>query len=328
MGQTIGFPTNAAKLDRSQLGAKRRIERKLARESIDSPRSSNGSLSPLNEVDALVDPTVAFLGLSAPVNKRDYQVYMRSATLRAGFFPHNREYRFIERSLPGGQTETIYSGPNFLDSRTVIENADGVVVGTIRANHMGNGVVEVRYFDDGAYITEHQASEDQDNFSYHKDAQGRITRLELADGTALSYGYEGDSHVAHKFTDSDGVEWMRCPSSGIFKNELGDLLLSKPVQMVAANETGSYMFASYGRFSVTHRTGETEERYFPTARDLLDQGVPVTVAFRFERDRLRAEQHALALREEYKDADVVVMELPVEHIDGDVVDGRHVSRFY
>jgi len=88
------------------------------------------------------------------------------------------------------------------------------------------------------------------------------------------------------------------------------------------------MFASYGRYTVMHRNGDVEERYFPTVRDLLDQKLPVTVAIRAEKDLSRAEVFAKSLRAQYRDADLRVAVLPVDAKDGHVVEGRHVSRFY
>ncbi len=100
-----------------------------------------------------------------------------------------------------------------------------------------------------------------------------------------------------------------------------------PVQMVAANESGSYMFSSYGRYTVMHRDGTVEERYFPTVRDLLDQKLPVTVAVRDDKDRARAEAFASSLRTQYAEANLTVEVLPGDEKDGAVVNGRHVSRF-
>jgi hypothetical protein len=193
---------------------------------------------------------------------------------------------------------------------------------------LGNGLIEVRYLQEGCYITEHQAPDECDNFSYQKDGRGRITSLTLGDGTHLQFAYGGSNPMAYKFTDKDGLEWRRCPKTNIFKNEDGVGLGAMPVQMVAANESGSYMFASYGRYTVMHRNGVVEERYFPTVRDLLDQKLPVTVAIREEKDRDRAVAFAASLRAQYGDANLTVDVLAGEDKDGTVVNGRHVSRFY
>ncbi len=327
MGQTIGFPASAAKLNRSsRVAGKRRIDRKLLSHTSVNPTPPAPTV--YSDVEVYFDPPEEYFGLTTPTTKDDYDVYMTGETLKAGVYPHNREFRFIERALADGKKETIYSGPNFLDSRTVIENADGEILCTIRANHLGNGLVEVRYLEGGCYITEHQAPEEHDNFSFQKDARGRITSLKLGDGTYLQFAYGGTSPVAYKFTDKDGVDWRRCPKTGVFKNETGEDLALTPVQMVAANESGSYMFASYGRYTVMHRNGDVEERYFPTVRDLLDQKLPVTVAIRAEKDLSRAEVFAKSLRAQYRDADLRVAVLPVDAKDGHVVEGRHVSRFY
>ncbi len=98
--------------------------------------------------------------------------------------------------------------------------------------------------------------------------------------------------------------------------------------MVAANESGSYMFASYGRYTVMHRNGTVEERYFPTVRDLLDQKLPVTVAIRTDKDRERAESFASSLRVQYADANLTVEVLDADQKDGSLVNGRHVSRYF
>ncbi|MCC7530554.1 MAG: hypothetical protein IT342_18665 [Candidatus Melainabacteria bacterium] len=78
------------------------------------------------------------------------------------------------------------------------------------------------------------------------------------------------------------------------------------MQMVAANESGSYMFASYGCYTVVHRDGAVEEPYFPTVRDLLDRKLPVKVATRADKDRQRAEAFASSLRAQYVDANLIV----------------------
>lgn len=313
MGKTIGFSANAAKLNRAaRIGLRRRVENQFVPHSDTTPPA----------------PTFEYFDQAIPASKCDYHVYMASETLKAGVYPHNREYRFIERLLPDGKVETIYSGPNFLDSRTVIEDSRGEIIGTIRANHLGNGVIEVRYFDDGSTLTEHQAPEDQDNFSYRKDWKGRITSLKLSDCTHIQFAYGGDDPIPFLFTDKDGVEWRRCPESLVYKNAAGELLGGVRVQLVAANESGSYMHSSFGRFTVMHRNGETEVRYFPTVRDLLDQEFPVTVAVRSDADVDRAEDFACALRQEYESADIEVAVVSCEHVDGDIVEKRHISRFY
>jgi hypothetical protein len=326
MGQTIGFPSHAAKLDRSKRTATRRpLDRQLL------SQATAPKVTPANadaDVEVYLDLPEEWFGLTSPSTKFDYDVYLTADSFKAGVYPHNRDYRFVERALPDGKTETIYSGPNFLDSRTVVEDAYGRILYTIRANHLGNGLIEVRYLEDGCYITEHQAPEECDNFSYQKDGRGRITDLTLGDGTHLQFAYGGSNPAAFKFTDKDGVEWRRCPKTSIFKNERGENLGETPVQMVAANESGSYMFASYGRYTVVHRNGTVEERYFPTVRDLLDQKLPVTVAIRADKDRERAEAFASSLRAQYVDANLIVEVLSGDEKDGAVVNGRHVSRFY
>lgn len=313
MGQTIGFPANAAKPNRARRAGARKRDEKQFVPHID---------------DVYLDQTQEYFGQTAPTTKCDYDIYLTSETLKAGVYPHNREYRFVERLLPNGDVETIYSGPNFLDSRTVIEDSRGEIICTIRANHLGNGFIEVRYFDDGSTWTEHQAPEDCDNFSYRKDSRGRITSLKLSDFTQLKFAYGGDNPVPFLFTDKDGVEWRRCQRTLVFKNAEGELLGGVPVQLVAANESGSYMHSSYGRFIVTHRNGAMEERYFPTIRDLLDQQFPVTVAVSSEAAIERAEVFACALRKQYDSASIQVAVITSEHVDGDVVDNRYVSRFY
>ena len=327
MGQTIGFPANAAKLNRSA----RTVARKKQEQQLQSQATAKDislQQTPDSDVEVYLEIPDEWFGLTTPTTKYDYDVYLTTDTYRAGVYPHNREYRFVERRLQDGKMETIYSGPNFLDSRTVIEDEDGTIICTIRANHLGNGVIEVRYSPDGSYTTEHQAPEECDNFSYVKDSRGRITSLTLGDGTHLQFAYGGTSPTAFRFTDNEGEEWRRCPRTGIFKNSDGNKLGENPVQLVAANESGSYMFASYGRYTVMHRNGTVEERYFPTVRDLLDQGLPVTVAVRTEKDLLLAEGFAGSLRAQYAGADIVVEVLPCEDKDGAVVNGRHVSRFY
>jgi hypothetical protein len=350
MGQTIGFPANAAKLNRGpRTAARKRLERQLlnqntakgssaanesrdkedagARRSFD-PEAQLRANEEEADVEVYLDLPEEWFGLTTPTTKYDYDVYLTTETFKAAVYAHNREYRYVERLLPDGKTETIYSGPNFLDSRTVIEDANGQIICTIRANHLGNGVIEVRYLADGSYTTEHQAPEEHDNFSYEKDNRGRITSLTLGDGTHLKLAYGGTSPTPYLFIDADGVEWRRCPRTEVFKNEQGENLGGKPVQMVAANESGSYMFASYGRYTVMHRNGFIEERYFPTIRDLLDQDLPVTVAIRNEKDRERADKFTDSLRAQYANADLKVEVLPCEDKDGAIVNGRHVSRFY
>ncbi len=327
MGQTIGFPSNAAKLNRSsRKEARKRLEKQLLKEQ--SAKESPPAQTAEVDVDVYLELPDEWFGLTTPTTKYDYDVYLTTDKFRAAVYPHNREYRFVERTLPDGKVETIYSGPNFLDSRTVIEDASGHILCTIRANHLGNGVIEVRYLPDGSYITEHQAPEECDNFSYEKDTRGRITSLTLGDGTHLRFAYGGTSPIAYMFTDKDGVEWRRCPRTEVFKNADGKGLGEKPVQMVAANESGSYMYASYGRYTVMHRNGIVEERYFPTVRDLLDQDLPVTVAIRNEKDRERADKFADSLRAQYAGADIEVDVVSCDDKDGAIVRGRHVSRFY
>ncbi|HNB21128.1 MAG TPA: hypothetical protein PKZ32_01840 [Candidatus Melainabacteria bacterium] len=322
MGQTIGFPPDAVKMNRT---ARTEARKKLLKQ--EAPRET----APIEvdiDCDVYLDLPEEWFGLTTPNTKYDYDVYLTTDRFKAAVYPHNREYRYVERTLPDGAVETIYSGPNFLDSRTVIEDAAGNILCTIRANHLGNGVIEVRYLPDGSYTTEHQAPEEYDNFSYEKDNRGRITSLTLADGTHLRFAYGGTSPTPYMYTDKDGVEWRRCPRSEMFKNAEGKSLGDKPVQMVAANESGSYMFASYGRYTVMHRNGVVEERYFPTVRDLLDQNLPVIVAIRSEKDRERAERFAESLRAQYSHSDILVDVLPCEDKDGAIVAGRHVSRFY
>lgn len=302
MGKTIGFPANAVRVNRaSRAGIRRRIEKQFA---------------------------PPFFHQPIPAAKRDYDVYMSSETLTAGVYRKNRDYRFVERHFPDGRVETIYSGPNLLDSRTVIQDKSGEIICTIRANHLGSGVIEVRYFEDGSTLTEHQALRDCDNFSFRKDSRGRITSLRLNDSTHLQFAYSGDNPIPILFTDKDGIEWRRCPHSQVYKNAKDELLGGVRVQLVGANESGSYMYSSFGRFTVTHRNGETEVRYFPTVRDLLDQEFPVTVAVRSDADIERAEELAADLRKQYESADIVVGVVSCEHIDGDIVDKRHISRFY
>ncbi len=327
MGQTIGFPANAAKLDRSARTATRK---RLDRQLLSHARIKEATPAPSVEVDVEVylDLPEEWFGLTTPTTKYDYDVYLTTDSFTAAVYPHNREYRYVERVMPDGKTETIYSGPNFLDSRTVIEDADGQVLCTIRANHLGNGFIEVRYLQEGCYITEHQAPDERDNFSYQKDGRGRITSLTLGDGTHLQFAYGGSNPMAYKFTDKDGVEWRRCARTNFFKNDKGENLGTMPVQMVAANESGSYMFSSYGRYTVMHRDGTVEERYFPTVRDLLDQKLPVIVAIREDKDRARAETFASSLRLQYAEANLIVEVLSGDEKDGAVVNGRHVSRFY
>lgn len=327
MGQTIGFPSNAAKLSRSsRKEARKRTEKQLPKQGL----VENEAPCQIAEFDpdVYLDLPEEWFGLTTPTTKYDYDVYLTTERFKAAVYTHNRDYRYVERTLPDGKVETIYSGPNFLDSRTVIEDASGNILCTIRANHLGNGVIEVRYLPDGSYVTEHQAPEEYDNFSYEKDNRGRITSLTLGDGTHLQFAYGGTSPTAFMFTDNNGVEWRRCPSTSVFRNADGEGLGEKPVQMVAANESGSYMFASFGRYTVMHRNGIVEERYFPTVRDLLDQDLPVTVAIRSEKDRERAEKFADSLRFQYDGADITVSVLPCEDKDGAIVEGRHVSRFY
>lgn len=327
MGQTIGFPANAAKLDRSARTAKRK---RLDRQLLSHTKIKEATPVPSVEADVEVylDLPEEWFGLTTPTTKYDYDVYLTTDSFKAAVYSHNREYRYIERVLPDGKTETIYSGPNFLDSRTVIEDVDGQILCTIRANHLGNGLIEVRYLSEGCYITEHQAPEECDNFSYQKDGRGRITSLTLGNGTHLQFAYGGSNPMAYKFTDNDGVEWRRCPKTNFFKNEKGEDLGPLPVQMVAANESGSYVFSSYGRYTVMHRDGKVEERYFPTVRDLLDQKFPVVVAIREDKDRARAEAFASSLRLQYAEANLTVEVVSGEEKDGAVVNGRHVSRFY
>jgi len=323
MGKTIGFPANTARLNRaSRAVARKRSEKQHVAEVHAAPLVEEFEQELEQEINQ------EYFGLTTPTTKYDYDVYMESETLRAGVYPYNREYRFVERKIPDGRIETIYSGPNFLDSRTVIQDEDGQVICTIRANHMGNGVIEVRYLEDGACITEHQAPEECDNFSYVKDSRNRITSLTLSDGTHLQFAYGADNPAAFLFVDKGGVEWRRCPKTLMFKNAQGNLLGGVPVQLVAANESGSYMLSSYGRFTVFHRNGETEERYFPTIRDLLDQDLPVTVAVRSDADLLRAESFMSAMHKQYAGADLSVAVLPRDARDGDLVEGRYVSRFY
>ena len=313
MGKTIGFPANAAKVNRAaRAGLRGRVEKQFVSHIDTTPPAQS----------------FEYFDHRTPATKCEYDVYMASETLKAGVYPHNREYRFIERLLPDGKVETIYSGPNFLDSRTVIEDCRGEIIVTIRANHLGNGVIEVRYYDDGSTLTEHQAPEDRDNFSYKKDSKGRITSLKLSDCTHMQFAYDGNNPIPFLFTDKDGVEWRRCPQSLVYKNAKGELLDGVRVQLVAANESGSYMHSSFGRFTVMHRSGETEVRYFPTVRDLLDQEFPVTVAVRSDADIERAEDFACALRQEYASADIEVAIVSCDHVDGDIVDKRHISRFY
>ncbi len=327
MGQTIGFPANAAKLNRSaRTAARKKLDQQLQTQAAKEAPPSQPA--PESDVEVYLDIPEEWFGLTTPTTKYDYDVYITTDTFKAGVYPHNREYRFVERKLADGKIETIYSGPNFLDSRTVIEEEDGTIICTIRANHLGNGVIEVRYSADGSYTTEHRAPEECDNFSYVKDNRGRITSLTLGDGTHLQFAYGGTSPTAFRFTDNDGVQWRRCPRSGFFKNEDGKKLGENAVQLVAANESGSYMFASYGRYTVMHRNGTVEERYFPTVRDLLDQDLPVTVAVRTDKDLERAEGFAKSLRAQYGGADIAVEVLSLEAKDGVIVNGRHVSRFY
>lgn len=327
MGQTIGFPANAAKLDRSaRTATRKRLDRQLLSQA--TAKESTPSVAVEADVDVYLDLPEEWFGLTSPTTKYDYDVYLTADSFKAGVYPHNREYRFVERVLPDGKTETIYSGPNFLDSRTVVEDEHGRILYTIRANHLGNGLIEVRYLEEGCYITEHQAPEECDNFSYQKDGRGRITSLTLGDGTHLQFAYGGSNPLAYKFTDKDGVEWRRCPKTNFFKNENGEHLGETPVQMVAANESGSYMFASYGRYTVMLRNGTVEERYFPTVRDLLDQNLPVTVAIRADKDRERAEAFASSLRAQYVEANLIVAVVDGDVKDGAIVNGRHINRFY
>jgi len=98
----------------SRVAGKRRIDRQLLSHAPVNPTP----LAPIVESDVEVyfDPPEEYFGLTTPTAKCDYDVYMTGETLQAGVYPHNRDYRFIERALSDGKKETIYSGPNFLDS--------------------------------------------------------------------------------------------------------------------------------------------------------------------------------------------------------------------
>lgn len=354
MGQTIGFPANAAKLSRPSRTAGKRRSEKTSEPMTAELKASQKKSAKLNaseqkaaehkpatpknlpstqietqlDRDICVDSPEEYFCLTTPSTKYDYSIYMDCGNVRAGVYPYNREYRFIERRREDGSVETVFSGPNLLDSRTVIENQYGEVVCSIRANHLGNGLIEVRYLQDGGYVTEHQAPRECDNFSYVKDSKGRITSLTYFDGSKLQFSFGGNSNIAYQFIDKDGVVWRRCPKREIFYNSEGESLGETPVQTVGANESGSYMYSSYGRYTVVHRDGATEERYFPTIRDLLDQNLPVTVAVRAENEKTRAESFAGSLKTQYPNSDISVAVVDPEHKDGAIVDGRHVSRFY
>ncbi len=107
MGQTIGFPANAAKLDRStRTATRKRLDRQLLSHA--KIKEVNPAPSVEVDVDVYLDLPEEWFGLTTPTTKYDYDVYLTTESFKAAVYPHNREYRYVERVMPDGKTETIY----------------------------------------------------------------------------------------------------------------------------------------------------------------------------------------------------------------------------